>query len=100
MMPMPECEKAKRRQLVLDKLSRQRAFDEQHGRCYFCKYYMTPTHPLLPTSVTLEHLYPRSRGGPHAPWNEVAACRDCNNTKDDRTEVEFIEHLKEMFFVS
>lgn len=40
----------------------------------------------LPASdLTIEHILPRSRGGPTSWENCVAACEDCNGRKADRT---------------
>ena len=38
--------------------------------------------------VTVDHLFPQSRGGTHEEWNLVAACRPCNSKKHDRTPLE------------
>lgn len=37
---------------------------------------------------TVDHIHPRSRGGKSSWMNLVAACRDCNNRKRDRTPEE------------
>ncbi len=34
-----------------------------------------------PDSMTVDHLLPRSRGGPNWAWNKVASCAACNNLK-------------------
>lgn len=39
-------------------------------------------------SLTLDHVMPKSRGGPDSWQNLVAACKTCNTTKDDRTPEE------------
>lgn len=38
--------------------------------------------------LTLEHIYPSSRGGKNTWMNLVAACKCCNNRKDNRTPEE------------
>lgn len=38
--------------------------------------------------LTLEHIYPQSRGGKNTWMNLVAACKSCNNRKDCRTPEE------------
>lgn len=43
-----------------------------------------------PLAFTVDHLIPRSRGGGWKKENLVCACRECNNTKGDMTEAEFI----------
>ena len=37
---------------------------------------------------TIDHVLPRSRGGPHVWENVVAACARCNHRKGDRTPAE------------
>lgn len=39
-------------------------------------------------SFTLDHVRPKSRGGESTWQNLVAACKDCNNRKGDRTPEE------------
>ena len=34
---------------------------------------------------TIDHVHPTSRGGQHAWANVVAACKSCNNSKDNKT---------------
>jgi 5-methylcytosine-specific restriction endonuclease McrA len=36
-------------------------------------------------ALTIDHIVPASRGGPLSWMNTVAACRDCNSRKADRT---------------
>lgn len=40
---------------------------------------------LASDDLTIEHVLPRSRGGPTSWENCVAACEDCNSRKADRT---------------
>ncbi len=42
------------------------------GRCYYCK---------LRRPLTMDHVTPLSKGGAHAAWNVVAACKPCNSSK-------------------
>jgi 5-methylcytosine-specific restriction endonuclease McrA len=44
-----------------------------------CQYCGSAKH------LTLDHVLPRSKGGPHTWENVVAACERCNQTKSDRT---------------
>ncbi|WP_162465059.1 MULTISPECIES: HNH endonuclease [unclassified Mycolicibacterium] len=40
-------------------------------------------------ATTIDHVFPRSRGGSVTSWtNQVAACEPCNNSKADRTPEE------------
>lgn len=43
--------------------------------------------------LEVEHLVPKSRGGPDRVFNLVIACRDCNREKNDRTPAEWGENL-------
>lgn len=50
-----------------------------------CQYCLTES----PASrLELDHIVPRSRGGPNTWENLVAACHSCNNRKADRTPAE------------
>jgi 5-methylcytosine-specific restriction endonuclease McrA len=40
-------------------------------------------------NATLDHVFPLSRGGDHAPGNLVAACHTCNQLKGSQLPVEF-----------
>ncbi|KKJ01096.1 HNH endonuclease [Prochlorothrix hollandica] len=37
------------------------------------------------SALTLDHVLPRSKGGPHSWQNVVTACESCNGKKGDRT---------------
>lgn len=52
-------------------------------RCVYCGTFVA-----LDTA-TLDHVYPLSRGGDHAPGNLVAACQACNQLKGAMLPVEF-----------
>ncbi len=56
-------------------LSRRAVFLRDGGRCQYCS---APAEDV-------DHVIPRSRGGPHHWENVVAACRRCNAAKQDRT---------------
>jgi len=55
-------------------LSRRAVFVRDEGRCQYCGR----------RAESIDHVIPRSRGGPHAWENVVAACRRCNTSKRDR----------------
>ena len=42
------------------------------------------------TELTLEHILPRSHGGPDLPENAVLVCRSCNSSKGHRRLYEWI----------
>ncbi len=56
-------------------LSRKAVFARDGGRCVYCNAPAT----------SLDHVVPRSRGGPHTWENVVSACARCNHVKADRT---------------
>ena len=47
--------------------------------CQYCGKRLTNA------TGTIDHVYPRSKGGKHTWSNVVAACSPCNNVKDDFT---------------
>lgn len=55
-------------------LNRRAIFLRDGHRCQYCGA----------TAENIDHVVPRSRGGPHAWDNVVAACRPCNSRKEDR----------------
>ena len=56
-------------------LSRRGVFVRDEGSCQYCGR----------SAENVDHVVPRSRGGPHAWENVVASCRRCNSRKKDRT---------------
>ncbi|MHA1731286.1 MAG: HNH endonuclease [Promethearchaeota archaeon] len=46
---------------------------ERPGQCSYCGREGVP--------LTIEHILPRSRGGPDSPDNAVLVCRSCNSRK-------------------
>ena len=59
--------------------SRQALCRRDEFRCQYCD--ASPGQDAL----TIDHVVPRSRGGPTSWENCVAACADCNRVKADRT---------------
>lgn len=64
---------------------KQRILDGSGGRCAYCAI------PLDLSSMTIDHVQPRTRGGTSALENLVAACVSCNCTKKDKTADEYRE---------
>ncbi len=62
------------------RVSRQYLFALQNGICAYCGIQMT-LESDHDHSVTRDHVFPRSRGGPTALFNLVGACRHCNRSK-------------------
>jgi hypothetical protein len=61
-----------------------------------CAYCNTPIDSL---SRTVDHLYPKSRGGILSNKNKVPACGDCNKLKADMNVVEFRRAISAMIFL-
>ena len=55
-------------------LNRRAVFARDGHRCQYCGS----------AAENIDHVIPRSKGGPHAWDNVVAACRMCNSRKRDR----------------
>jgi 5-methylcytosine-specific restriction endonuclease McrA len=55
-------------------------------RCYYCRSKVDPNNR------TIDHRIPLSRGGSHSVKNLVMACHQCNSSKSDKTEAEYL-HL-------
>lgn len=56
-------------------LSRRAVFARDDYRCQYCG----------DAADSIDHVFPRSRGGAHTWENVAAACRPCNLSKRDRT---------------
>ena len=65
-------------------LSRRAVFARDGHRCQYCGT----------AAENLDHVLPRSRGGPHTWENVVASCRSCNARKEDRLPSEAGFHLR------
>ena len=61
-----------------------------------CAYCNTSIDNL---SRTVDHLYPKSRGGILSNDNKVPACGKCNKLKADMNVVEFNRAIKAMIFL-
>lgn len=67
-------------------LSRKNILLRDHNTCQYCGKVFNPAE------LTLDHVFPRSRGG-HSNWdNLVACCKRCNNRKGSATPEE--AHMK------
>jgi 5-methylcytosine-specific restriction endonuclease McrA len=55
-------------------LNRRAVFARDGHRCQYCGA----------SAENIDHVIPKSKGGPHAWENVVAACRPCNTRKRDR----------------
>ena len=68
--------------LRIQTLSRKNILIRDGHICQYCG------EKFLSTELELEHVIPRARGGQSTWENLVAACRDCNGRKADRTPTE------------
>lgn len=59
--------------------------DEADGSCYYCG--------ADDRKLSVDHVLPLSRGGPHSIENLVMACAGCDTRKANRTPVEMSEYL-------
>lgn len=64
-------------------------YDEQGGKCFYCK------KPVRKENATLDHIIPLSRGGYNKRKNYVMACDSCNNEKGSMTKDEYIKFRSE-----
>ena len=69
-------------------LSRKNILLRDHSTCQYCGKH------LPPSELTLDHVYPRSRGGESTWDNLVACCKRCNHRKGSRTPEEAAMHLR------
>ena len=65
-------------------LRRRAVFARDHGRCQYCGKQ----------AESIDHVIPRSKGGPHTWDNVVACCRRCNTYKGDRMLADCSLHLR------
>lgn len=64
------------------KYSRENIFHRDNFECQYCG------HTKTAKDLTIDHVFPKSRGGKSTWDNIVAACRSCNTKKDNRTPAE------------
>ena len=69
-----------RRPMIRRRLSRRAVFYRDGFTCQYCGKQTK--------SLTLDHVVPRSRRGPHVWQNVVSACIPCNHRKAGRTPKE------------
>ena len=68
------------------KLNRRNLFARDHNRCQYCGHH-------FPTSeLSIDHVVPRTQGGPDTWTNLVCACVKCNSRKGGRTPTQ--AHMK------
>jgi len=68
-----------RRPMPQPRLTRREVFARDGNRCQYCG---------VRSDLTIDHVKPRHRGGPHTWENLTTACRACNHRKGGRTPEE------------
>lgn len=61
-------------------------YEQQNGLCYYCKNQLNNVFHI-------DHKIPVSRGGTSWPDNLCCTCSNCNLTKNNKTEQEFMNHV-------
>jgi 5-methylcytosine-specific restriction endonuclease McrA len=74
-----------RRPHVRARLSRKEIFIRDSYTCQYCG--------VKTRDLTLDHVIPRSKAGPHTWENLVSACRSCNHRKGGKSLAEARMHL-------
>jgi len=67
--------------------------EAQNHRCCWCGVHMTEKRGHE-NSATIEHITPRSCGGPDDPSNYAVACDRCNNRRKDQPWEVFIQAVE------
>ena len=59
--------------------TRKSLIKRDKGTCQYCN------RTLIGSQITIDHVIPRSQGGPTSFLNCVICCHDCNSAKADKT---------------
>ena len=62
-------------------------FSKGRHFCHYCK----KSFPR--NNITMDHIYPRSTGGPTIPQNIIPVCKECNAEKSDMTLAQYKHYL-------
>jgi 5-methylcytosine-specific restriction endonuclease McrA len=75
----------------------RKAEKEGHKDPWFCRFCDTWYGKKRRDELTLDHVIPKSMGGPNSSWNRILACTECNWNKRSKTYEEFkgVEFLPE-----
>lgn len=69
----------------IDRADRLTIYERDGWSCYLCGDLLSlDTDPNAPKGLTLDHVFPRSLGGTHAPDNLKTCCRECNTRKSNK----------------
>ena len=72
------------------RFNKLRMFRRDHYLCQYCGEALTSAN------VSLDHVFPKSRGGKDSWENCVTSCKLCNNKKNDKTPEEAGMKLKKI----
>lgn len=73
---------------VIDYFERHEVFERDAYTCYLCgRHVDQDASPFDPTSPTVDHVIPLSRGGDHTLANARTACLGCNSAKQDHPPI-------------
>lgn len=64
---------------------RRHIWNAQKRKCHYC------AGALALGNATLDHIVPKSKGGPWKKTNMVVACEPCNKKRGDMDYQEFLE---------
>lgn len=89
--------RARKNQAPFERGITRTALRKIHGEnCFYCgvemQFARARNREFNSNDATIEHRLPLSRGGKHVWDNVVLACRECNLSKNMKTEVEFTEY--------
>jgi len=62
---------------------RHALYREQQWRCQHCGEKCAPIEGRGRRRLTVDHIVPKSKGGPPAMWNLAVLCSTCNEEKGD-----------------
>lgn len=73
--------------------TKKNIFNRDKGKCAYCGC------KLNIKNATIDHVFPKSRGGKHEWMNVAISCLPCNNTKDNKTPEEANMRLRNKLYV-
>lgn len=64
-------------------------YEAANWQCRVCRERCPERIDALPGEnfLTLDHIVPRSKGGPSADWNLAVLCDRCNHAKGDKDDI-------------
>lgn len=83
-MSMRESRRDRRRRGYVSKALKLQIFERDGHRCRWCGRPETPIGEITstpPVSLTIDHIFPVSRGGTSDPDNLQTLCNRCNSAK-------------------